>query len=105
LTPQDENPDERVVAAEALAAQAIERYRHLIASSPGLVAGMVQGSTVEEIDASVERARLAYAEISRQVAESYERDIPAANPARSSQTQGAETLTPEAKIALGLRKL
>ena len=103
MDPEDNNThDDRVTAAETLAAQAIDRYRHLVASSPGLVPGMVRGSTIEEIDASAEQARLAYAEISLQVAQSYERNIPAANPTRSSQTPGAETLKPEAKIALGL---
>ena len=103
MNPDEENDaNERIAAAETLAAQAITRYRDLVASSPNLVAGMVQGDTIEEIDASAETARRAYDEISRQVAQSYERNIPAANPARSSLTPGAETLKPEAKIALGL---
>ena len=102
MNPEDNNThDDRVTAAETLA-HAIDRYRDLVATSPGLVPGIVRGSTIEEIDASAEQARLAYAEISLQVAQSYERNIPAANPARSSQTPGDDTLKPEAKIALGL---
>ena len=48
--------DTRIAAAEALAAQAVARYRDTIAAAPGLIAEMVQGSTIEEIDASAEAA-------------------------------------------------
>jgi hypothetical protein len=65
---------------------------------------MVRGETVEEIDASAAEARRAYGEISRRVAERYEREVPPGNPARSSMTLGVETLKPEAKIALGLKR-
>ena len=96
---------------EALAA-AIARYREVVASAPDLVSGMVRGDTIEEIDASAEAARRAYAGISRRVRESYEQQmremreqirVPTGNPARSSSTPAAEHLRPEAKIALGLR--
>jgi hypothetical protein len=65
---------------------------------------MVQGTTFEEIDASAEAARRAYADISRSVAARFEADIPPGNPARSGSTPGLDTLPPEAKIALGLQK-
>lgn len=94
--------DDRVAAAEALAAQAVSRYRDLVASTPGLVPDLVRGNTIEEVDASAEAARQAYDQISRQVGQSHERNVPPANPARSSLAPGAETLKPEAKIALGL---
>lgn len=98
-----DTPEERVAAAQAVAAQTLARYRELVASAPGLVAGMVGGNTIEEIDASAEAARQAYSEISREVARGYERNIQAANPARSAHDPGVETLKPESKIALGLR--
>jgi hypothetical protein len=97
-------PEERAAAAEATAAGAVARYRELVASAPDLVPGMVQGATVEEIDASAEAARRAYAEISRSVAARYEADVLPGNPARSGSAPGADALPPEAKIALGLRK-
>ena len=100
----DHSPDSRIEAAEALASAAITRYRELVASGPGLVSGMVHGDTVEQIDASVEAARQAYTELSRRIAERYEREVPTGNPARSTHTIAAETLKPEAKIALGLRR-
>ena len=101
---EEQTQDERLAIAEAQASQAITRYRDLLAASPNLIPDMVQGTTIEEIEASAEAARQAYTTISRQIAQTYERNIPAANPARSAQTPGAETLKPEAKIALGLQK-
>jgi hypothetical protein len=91
-------------AAEAVAASAVARYRELVASQPGLVPEMVRGNTPEEIDASAEAARRAYGEISRRVAEEYERQMPVGNPARSAAAAGSAHLSPEAQIALGLRR-
>ncbi|MDQ3703625.1 MAG: hypothetical protein M3437_00100 [Chloroflexota bacterium] len=85
-------------------AVAVRRYRELVASIPGLVPEMVRGQTIEEIDASAELARRSYGEITRRIAEQYERDIPTGNPARSSSTAAYDNLKPEAKIALGLKR-
>ncbi len=85
-------------------AVAVRRYRELVASMPGLVPEMVRGQTIEEIDASAELARRSYGEITRRIAEQYERDIPTGNPARSSSTAAYDNLKPEAKIALGLKR-
>src|SRR4051812_38694535 len=52
--------DDRLAAAEAQAAAALSGYRELVAASPDLVGEMVQGSTIEEIDAAAETARQAY---------------------------------------------
>lgn len=82
---------------------AVRRYRELVASMPGLVPEMVRGDTIEEIDASAELARRSYGEITRRIAEQYERDIPTGNPSRSSSTAAYDNLKPEAKIALGLK--
>lgn len=103
-TPQGEtNQDDRLAAAEAQASAAVARYCEMVAASPGLVAEMVKGSTIEEIDAAAEAARQAYTAISRQVAQQHEQAVSPGNPARSSSAAGAESLKPEAKIALGLR--
>jgi hypothetical protein len=105
-TGQDDSQlEERLSAAELAAASAVERYRALVAAGPDLVPEMVQGSTIEAIDASVETARKAYTDIRRKVAEQYEREVPPGNPSRSSAAAGAEYLKPEAKIALGLRRI
>lgn len=85
-------------------AVAVRRYRELVASMPGLVPEMVRGQTIEEIDAAAELARRSYGEITRRIAEQYERDIPTGNPARSSSTEAYDNLKPEAKIALGLKR-
>jgi hypothetical protein len=86
-------------------ADVVARYRELVASAPDLVPELVRGESVEEIDASAVEARRAYAEISRRVTEQYwvGASVPTGNPARSAQDTYAETLKPEAKIALGLR--
>lgn len=85
-------------------AVAVRRYRELVTAMPGLVPEMVRGDTIEEIDASAELARRSYGEITRRIAEQYERDIPTGNPARSSGTAAYDNLKPEAKIALGLKR-
>lgn len=85
-------------------AHAVTRYRDLVASMPGLVPEMVQGSTIEEVDASAEVARQVYSSISQRITEQRETQVPVGNPARSSADLSAANLKPEAKIALGLRK-
>lgn len=48
----------RLAASEALATAAVARYREaLLTAAPELPAELVAGSTVEEIDAAIERAR------------------------------------------------
>ena len=91
-TQGDTQQDERLAAAEAQANAAVGRYRELVAASPGLVAEMVRGSTIEEIDAAAEAARQAYAAISRQIAQEHEQTVSPGNPARSSSAAGAESL-------------
>jgi hypothetical protein len=93
-----------VDAAQAALSHAVGRYRELVAATPGLVSEMVRGDTIEEVDASVEAARLAYEAVSRHIAEQHAMRISTGNPARSSADLAAAALKPEAKIALGLRK-
>src|SRR5437763_14846132 len=69
--------------AQALS-HAVERYRQLIASTPGLLPEMVSGETVDEIDASAGASRQAYAATSRRIAESLDAYVPVGNPTRSS---------------------
>jgi hypothetical protein len=104
-TGNTEVPTEGVEENQAALAHAVGRYRELVASAPGLVPELVGGSTIEEVDASVEAARQAYEAVSRRIAEQHEARVPTGNPARSSADAAATALKPEAKIALGLRKL
>src|SRR5215203_1093578 len=83
-------------SSDALA-HAVGRYRELIAATPGLVAEMVRGDTIEEIDTSVESARRAYEAVSRHIAEQHEMRVSSGNPARSSADVAAAALRPEAK--------
>lgn len=82
----------------------VRRYRELVAQQPGLVPEIVRGGTIEEIDASAELARQSFNEISRRLTEQYERQVPRGNPARSDNSAMYDSLKPEAKIALGLRR-
>lgn len=104
---EEERGDNGSVEAEEVQtalATAIGKYREMVAAGPGLVPEMVRGSTIEEVDASVALAKQAYSEISRRITEHYERGISAGNPSRSAATPAAESLKPEAKIALGLAR-
>jgi hypothetical protein len=83
--------------------QAVSRYRDIVASMPGLVPEMVQGATIDEVDASAEAARQAYEEVMRRVTAIHENQVPPGNPARSQSETHLANLKPEAKIALGLR--
>src|SRR5438876_11893164 len=118
ITEQTPNPDEQSDTGSAEDAgdsqvapnprdqalsQAVERYRQLVASMPGLIPEMVSGETVDEIDASAEASRQAYAATSRRIAESLEAYVPIGNPSRSSSDMAAAALKPEDKIALGIR--
>ncbi|MBF6614967.1 MAG: hypothetical protein IVW55_17820 [Chloroflexi bacterium] len=101
---KDGSSVERAEELQTALSTAIGKYREMVAAGPGLVPGMIGGSTIEEVDASVAAAKQAYSEISRRITERYERDISAGNPSRSAATLAAETLKPEAKIALGLAR-
>jgi hypothetical protein len=101
--PENENQEGEVDQAASELVRAVARYREMVASMPGLVPELVQGATLEEVDASIEPAREAYEAISRQIIAEQEARIPAGNPSRSSAGASSAHLRPEAKIALGLR--
>ena len=103
--PGAEQPDPEATEGRSEMARVVARYREMAASLPGVVAELVVGETIEEVDASVEGSRRAYEMISRRMAEEQEATIPVGNPARSASEAGAGSLKPEAKIALGLRRL
>lgn len=102
----DASPDPDASEEEHLdpLADAVAAYRDLVASMPGLVPEMVQGSTIAEVDASAETARQVYTAISRRITEAHETYVPTGNPSRSSAYLAAVALKPEEKIALGLKK-
>src|SRR4051794_7443066 len=79
-------------SAGEMLARAVGRYREVMAALPGVVPEMVQGGTIEEIDAAVQRAREAYEAVSRKVAEAQEAHIPVGNPARSAADLAAANL-------------
>ena len=77
--------------------------RALLAEHRGsVVEPLVQGATVEELDASVARAREAYAQVAEQLRAEAAEGVPAGNPARAQPSY--EGLSPQAKIAEALRR-
>lgn len=82
----------------------LERYREaLLTAEPALPPELVQGATLEELDASVAAARLAVAEIRARLTEegaSAERGFPVGTPARVRSTTAG--LSASEKIRRGL---
>ena len=86
---------------------AVARYREaLLAADATLPPELVAGDDLDAVDASVEAARLAVAQIREQLAqetgEAAARGFPTGAPARSGPNVGA--MTPGVKIALGLER-
>ncbi len=98
---------EREQEAESLRGQvasAVERYRAaVLASAPDVPGELVQGQSIEEVDASVAKARKMVEEIAKKIEgrRAAER-VPAGAPARSSPDLSA--LSPKDKILYGLRQ-
>src|SRR4051794_10869974 len=93
VSPVDQSADAVQPQADDPLAHAVDRYRELVASGPGLISEMVQGSTIEEIDSSASAAREAYAQISRRIAMEHEAQVPSGNPSRSYEA-AARNLKP-----------
>ena len=91
---------ERDQAQQALVAA--HRRALLAEHRGGLVEALVAGDTVEALDASVARARAAYAEVAAQLQAETAGAVPAGNPARAQPSY--EALSPQAKIAAALRR-
>jgi hypothetical protein len=83
---------------------AVAKYRAaLIASSPAIPAELIQGTTIEEVDASLELARGIVSKVKQQLeSEADARHVPAGAPQRTPQDLSA--LTPAEKIAYALGK-
>jgi hypothetical protein len=90
---------ERDAAQEALLAT---HRRALLAEHRGtVVEALVQGDSVEELDASVARAQEAHARIAEQLRAEAAAAVPVGNPPRAQPS--LEGLSPQAKIAAALR--
>lgn len=84
----------------------LDRVRELVLSAhPDVVPEMVQGTTFDELMASVEPAREAYQRITAEVAPSPQPPKLAAQPGqRSTSLADVESLSPLGKISEGLRR-
>ncbi|ACZ42676.1 hypothetical protein Tter_1770 [Thermobaculum terrenum ATCC BAA-798] len=84
--------------------EAVERYRQaVVASHPDIVPELVEGQTIEEIDASLEVARAAYQRTVERARQSSVQSLPASNPARSASPPADVRSAPAiAKIAWAL---
>ncbi|MGH9154565.1 MAG: hypothetical protein ACRD1K_01645 [Acidimicrobiales bacterium] len=93
-------------AAAANAAVVSERRRALVAEHGALaVAELIQGDTIEGLEASVEAAKAAYTRIAGEAAEQTRKQlVPAGVVARDLRSVDAETLSPMDKIARGLQE-
>jgi hypothetical protein len=88
---------------QAQQARLAAHRRALLAEHRGtVVEPLVHGDTIEELDASVARAREAYAQVADQLRTQVAGDVPAGNPARAQPSY--EALSPQAKIAEALRR-
>jgi hypothetical protein len=85
-------------------ASSVERYRALmLATSPELPEELVAEATVEEIDASVEKARQLVERVRRQIESQREKErFPAGAPPR--MPADLSSLSPQGKIAYALTK-
>ena len=93
---------EEVEAVNARLAQAVELYRaSLLASEPDVPEDMVQGTTVEAVQESMERARRMVVQVrGRLEAQASTERTPLGAPARSAPDLSA--LSPQEKILMGL---
>ncbi len=90
---------ERDAARQALLAA---HRRALLAENHGaIVEALVQGDSVEALDASVAQAREAHARIAAQLRAEAAAAVPVGNPSRAQPS--LEGLSPQAKIAAALR--
>jgi len=99
--------EERRLAVAAFEEQrrgATARYRELLlAREPGLPADLVEGESVEEVDASAARARQTVLQVRERLeAETQASRVPAGAPVRGGQD--ISTLSPAEKIRFGLQQ-
>ena len=93
-----------LAAAQEQLTQAVERYRSvLLASAPEMPEGLVQGDTVEEVDASFAQAKELVQSIRDRVEASTARErVPAGSPTRTGLDYSS--LSPREKIAYALTR-
>lgn len=95
---------ERVEEVESQLTQAVALYRtSLLAAEPEILEEMVQGTTVEEIEASLARARQMVEQVRTQLeSQASQERIPFGAPVRSAPDVSG--LSPQEKILLGLSR-
>jgi len=83
---------------------AVERYRQtVIASHPDIIPELVTGTTIEEVDASLQAARAAYQRAIESARQASLRVLPPTNPARAASPPADVRSAPAiAKIAWAL---
>ncbi len=96
--------DTELSALKSSLSGAVARYREaLLASAPDIPEELVKGTTVEEIDDSLEQARAIVARVRQQLeAQAETKRVPAGAPPRIAQDLSA--LTPAEKIAYALNR-
>jgi len=99
-----ERLSESIAAAEAQGRDAVQRYREVVLErEPQLPADLVNGDSIGEVDAAVERARQTVAQVRQHLDQQAQAlRIPAGAPARGSPD--VSELSSAEKIRLGLSK-
>lgn len=98
-----EERGQAVAALTERAALATAKYRQAaLAATPEVPPELVQGATVEEVDAAMSRAKTLVDEVRKRAAAPTGRGTPAGAPARSAPDLSA--LTAQEKIAHGLAR-
>ena len=92
-----------IARQRSLTRQAVARYRDaLLAAEPELPPDLVQGETLEDVDATAQAARATVARIRERVAAERPRGFPVGAPARVAERP--RHLSPHEKIAAGLQE-
>ncbi|MBX5446319.1 hypothetical protein [Sphaerobacter sp.] len=105
--PENESPEHTEQGADGTEGFDLERIRELIlAAHPDVVPDMITGTTFDELMASIEPARAAYARIAERIRSQPGNapGIPAGQPGRQPSPAHVERLSASAKIAEGLRR-
>lgn len=101
---------EQQAAAEPVPAVDAGKLRELVLRAhPEAIPELVQGETLEELEASARLATEVYRRIAESVRETVAREaaasVPAGQPGRQAYPLNIESLSPAAKIAEGLRRV
>jgi hypothetical protein len=108
VTPEERGPEPAEQVGVAPAVDTTRLRELVLRAHPEAIPELVQGETLEELEASATLATEVYRRIAASVREAVAREaaasIPAGQPGRQASLVDLEALSPTAKIAEGLRR-